>query len=229
MNKKAVILLSGGLDSATTAAIAQHDGYELHALTFDYGQRHSVELEFSSNLARFFKVNSHHIINIPSDIFKSALLGDSGIPVPHDRDISGDEKIPSTYVPARNILFLSFALAFAESIDAESIYIGANAIDYSGYPDCRPEFFQAFERMAEVGTKTGVMGSPVVIKTPLISMSKSEIIVTGTNLGVDYSLTHSCYEPDEDGLSCGTCDSCQIRRKGFHDAGVKDPTRYRNF
>lgn len=227
MDNKAVILLSGGLDSATVAAIARKDGYELHALTFNYEQRHRVELQASRHVADFFNVKTHHVIDIPGELFRSALISSANIQVPHNRDVSAVSDIPDTYVPARNIIFLSYALAYAESIDARAIYIGANAVDYSGYPDCRPEFFEAFKTMAEAGTKAGIEGSPIQIKTPLISMTKSEIIKTGIELGVDYSLTHSCYDPDENGLSCGTCDSCLIRRKGFHDAGIKDPTRYR--
>ena len=227
MNKKAVILLSGGLDSATTAAIAIHEKYELHAMTFNYGQRHSVELLFARSVAAFFNMQDHHFIDIPHEIFRSALIAGSPVDVPRNREISSDREIPATYVPARNILFLSYALAYGESIEAGAIFIGANAVDYSGYPDCRPEFFRAYEEMARIGTKTGSEGAMISIETPLLMMKKSEIIKRGHDLGVDYSLTHSCYDPGEDGTSCGVCDSCIIRRKGFHEAGLADPTPYR--
>ena len=226
MNQKAVILLSGGIDSATTAAIALSRGFELHALIFSYGQRHRIEIESAKKLASFFSIGSHAIIELPSGIFRSALTN-SGSEIPKNRT-SGDIQIPDTYVPARNIIFLSYALAFAESIGARHIFIGANAIDYSGYPDCRPEFFRAFQEMADRGTKAGVSGRGFIIETPIIDMSKAEIIQKGISLGVDYSLTHSCYDPGPDGLACGACDSCMIRKKGFIGAGVPDPTRYRS-
>lgn len=226
MKKKAIILLSGGLDSATVAAIANNQGFELMALTFLYGQRHEIETLFAERLASFFKIENHVKINLPADIFRSALVKSSGIEVPEGRDRDDENDIPETYVPARNIIFLSYALAFGESIGAYDIFIGANAVDYSGYPDCRPEFFDAFVNMANKGTKTGVSGEKFSIHTPLLNLKKSDIIKKGVELGLDYSLTHSCYNPAEDGASCGICDSCLIRKKGFADAGVPDPTRY---
>jgi len=226
--KEAVILLSGGLDSATTAAIARDQGFGLVAMTFYYGQRHDIEVEYSKKLAGHFSALDHFFIDIPSAIFKTALVRDSGIDVPHDRVSAGENDIPETYVPGRNILFLSYALSLAESRGINHIFIGANAVDYSGYPDCRPEFFSAFTEMARQGTKAGVGGNEIAIETPLIDLKKSEIIRIGTNLGVDYSLTHSCYDPAADGSSCGSCDSCIIRKQGFVEAGVPDPTRYRN-
>ncbi|HOO72118.1 MAG TPA: 7-cyano-7-deazaguanine synthase QueC [Spirochaetota bacterium] len=226
-NKTAVVLLSGGLDSATTAAIARDSGYDLHALTFFYGQRHGIEIECAKKIASSLSVGNHVFINIPAEIFKSALVTGSSIDVPKNRN-AVDNDIPATYVPARNIIFLSYALAYGESIGARDIFIGANAVDYSGYPDCRPEFFEAFSSMANIGTRAGVEGSPFSVHTPLLFLKKSEIILKGTALGVDYSLTHSCYDPDGEGMSCGLCDSCLIRMKGFRDAGVPDPTRYRS-
>jgi 7-cyano-7-deazaguanine synthase len=224
MQKRAVILLSGGIDSATTAAIARSHGFGLHALIFSYGQKHAVEMERAMDLARFFQAASCSVIEIPASIFRSALTSAS-MNVPRNRP-EGNDEIPDTYVPARNILFLSYALAFGESIDARHIFIGATAVDYSGYPDCRPEFFQAFQHMANLGTRAGITGSGFVIETPLIGMTKGEIIKTGISLGIDYSMTHSCYDPGPEGLACGNCDSCRIRKKGFREAGVPDPTRY---
>ena len=226
MNRKGVILLSGGLDSATVAAIAIKEGFTLSALTFFYSQRHEVEIKFAEKLVEHFKIDNHVKISIPAEIFKTALTADSAIEVPKQREIHNNE-IPDTYVPARNIIFLSFALAYAESTGAENIFIGANAIDYSGYPDCRPEFFSAFRKMANAGTKAGVEGRGFNIHTPLMHLYKHEIIKLGSELGVDYSLTHSCYDPSADGSSCGECDSCALRMKGFSEAGVPDPTRYR--
>lgn len=226
MSKKGIILLSGGLDSATAAAIAISRGYTLSAMTFLYDQRHKVEVSFAEKLAAFFKVEQHIKVEIPAEIFRSALTPASGISVPKNRDVDSDD-IPETYVPARNIIFLSYALAYAESTGAEGIFIGANAVDYSGYPDCRPEFFDAFKKMADAGTKAGVEGRGVNIYTPLMTLKKYEIIKTGVALGVDYSLTHSCYDPYDDGSSCGNCDSCILRKRGFFEAGVPDPTRYR--
>ena len=226
-SRHGIILLSGGLDSATTAAIARHDEFRLTALTFSYGQRHTVEISFAQRLAAYFSIERHEIIEIPSGLFTSALISGSKIEIPRNRDIDLNDDIPETYVPARNIIFLSYALAMAESTGARDIFIGANAVDYSGYPDCRPVFFRAFQEMARVGTKAGVMGDNFIIHTPLLDMTKAEIIKRGISLGMDYSLTHSCYNPSEDGSSCGECDSCLIRIKGFRDAGVTDPTRYR--
>ncbi len=225
---KAVILMSGGIDSSTTAAKAIRDGYDVHAITFSYGQKHRIEIEFANRILKFLKIKNHIIIEIPSDVFSSsALSSKSNIDIPKNRDISTLNEIPVTYVPARNILFLSYALAYAETIGSSDIFIGANSVDYSGYPDCRPEFLKAFEDMANIGTKTGIEGDAFTIHAPLISLKKSEIIKLGAGLELDYSLTHSCYDPYEDGLSCGRCDSCIIRKKGFIEAGVPDPTRYK--
>ncbi len=226
MSKQAVVLLSGGLDSATVLAIARDEGYACHCLSFDYGQRHSVELEASARVAAALGAASHRIARVDLRAFGgSALTAD--IAVPKDRDSAHlAEAIPVTYVPARNIIFLSFALGLAEVQGAQDIFIGANAVDYSGYPDCRPEFIEAFARMAAVGTKAGVEGRPFRIQTPIIALSKAEIIRRGHALGVDYSLTHSCYDPSPTGLACGGCDSCQLRRAGFAAAGIPDPTRY---
>jgi 7-cyano-7-deazaguanine synthase len=226
MNKKGVILLSGGLDSATVAAIALKEGFSLSALTFFYSQRHEVEITFAEKIAEYFKIEDHLKISIPAEIFKTALTAGSGIDVPKNRENRGND-VPDTYVPGRNILFLSYALSYAESIGAQNIFIGANAVDYSGYPDCRPEFFSAFKKMANIGTKAGLEGRAFTIHTPLMHLYKHEIIILGSELGVDYSLTHSCYDPSFDGLSCGECDSCFLRKKGFFEAGVPDPTRYR--
>ena len=223
--KKAVVLLSGGIDSATTAALAISRGFELSALVFRYGQRHGVEVRSAEKLVRFFGISDHAVIDIPAGLFRSALT-DRSIAVPKNRD-SAETDIPATYVPARNILFLTYGLAYAESIGARSIFIGATAVDYSGYPDCRPEFFAAYQEMANRGTKAGIEGDPFIIETPLITMSKSEIIRTGARLGVDFALTHSCYDPDRSGRACGACDSCRIRKRGFAEAGVADPTIYR--
>ena len=226
--ERAVVLLSGGLDSATVLAVAAHEGYEILAMTFAYGQRHEVELASAKGLAGCFRVAEHAIVDIPGSLFAgTALTGNAREEVPKNRRPGGENDIPVTYVPARNILFLSYALAFAESREAGVIFIGANAVDYSGYPDCRGEFFEAFERMASLGMKCGVEGRPVRIQTPLLDMKKSEIIRLGAGLGVDYSKTHSCYDPDAAGLACGECDSCLIRKKGFAEAGIADPTRYR--
>jgi 7-cyano-7-deazaguanine synthase len=222
---KAIILLSGGIDSATTAAIAIDSGFLLTALTFSYGQKHTVEVSAAGRIARSLRIPPPLVIEIPTGVFRSALT-DAERSVPKNRDTHAGG-IPDTYVPARNILFLSYALAFAESAGARHIFIGATAVDYSGYPDCRPEFFRAFQEMANRGTRAGVDGDPFTVVTPVIGMGKAEIIRTGASLGVDFSLTHSCYDPDPDGLACGSCDSCQIRKKGFLDAGVTDPTRYR--
>jgi 7-cyano-7-deazaguanine synthase len=227
--KKAVILLSGGIDSATTAAYAIKEKFALSSLTFSYGQRHGVEIQFARRLWERLGIERHLIIEIPVSIFSSsALTSESGIEIQKNRNITArDEDIPATYVPGRNILFLSYALSFAESINSRDIFIGANAIDYSGYPDCRPEFLEAYEKMANIGTKAGVTGNGFKIHAPLINMKKSEIIKLGNSLGVDYSLTHSCYDPDFNGLSCGECDSCLIRKNGFTEAGIPDPTRYK--
>jgi 7-cyano-7-deazaguanine synthase len=225
--KKAVVLLSGGLDSATALAVARAEGYALFALSFRYGQRHSVELESAARVARAIGVERHLILNIDlGRIGGSALTDDIEVPKQRsDEEISSG--IPVTYVPARNTIFLSLALAWAEALDAEEIFIGVNALDYSGYPDCRPEYIEAFERMANLATKAGVEGRMRLrIRAPLVAMTKAEIIKTGLRLGVDYSLTHSCYDPVAGGLACGRCDSCLLRLKGFSQAGAKDPLAY---
>jgi 7-cyano-7-deazaguanine synthase len=225
--KKAVVLLSGGLDSTTALAVALSEDYEVYAMSFRYGQRHAVELESARRVAHTMGVERHIIVDIDLRAIGGSALTDD-IEVPKDR--AGDEMtsgIPVTYVPARNTIFLSFALAWAEALGAEDIFIGVNALDYSGYPDCRPEYIEAFERMANLATKAGVEGRmKLKIHTPLIAMTKAEIIKTGLSLGVDYSLTHSCYDPTPDGLACGRCDSCQLRLKGFSEAGARDPLQY---
>ena len=225
---KAVVLLSGGLDSTTTLAIAKRQGFDLFALTFDYGQRHHVELDRARDIAKYFGAVDHQIIKIDLRQFGGSALTDS-IEVPTGRDQEEMvSSIPVTYVPARNTIFLSFCLAYAEIKEASDIFIGVNAIDYSGYPDCRPEFITAFETLANLATKAGVEGkSKIKIHTPLIELSKAKIIQKGLELGVDYAMTHSCYNPGEEGKSCGVCDSCQLRLKGFQEAGVEDPIIYK--
>lgn len=220
----AILLLSGGLDSATTAAIARDEGYELFALSFDYGQRHKFELAAAERVAKAMGVRRHIVQRIDLAAFGGSALT-AAIPVPKDRDESTmNAAIPITYVPARNTVFLSFALAFAEVSGAADIFIGVNAVDYSGYPDCRPEYIAAFERMANLATRAGVEGTlRFRIHTPLISLTKAQIIRRGLELGVDYSLTHSCYDPDERGRPCGQCDACVLRRKGFAELGLEDP------
>jgi 7-cyano-7-deazaguanine synthase len=227
--KRAVVLLSGGLDSATVLAIARNQGYEPYALSFAYGQRHSWELTAARRVADALRAAQHRIANIDLRAFGGSALTDE-IDVPKGR---GEEEmehgIPITYVPARNTIFLSFALAWAEVLGASDIFIGVNALDYSGYPDCRPEFIEAFERMANLATKAGVEGvQRLKIHAPLMQMTKSQIIARGLELGVDYSLTSSCYDPAPDGTPCGACDSCYLRRKGFRENGVKDPLAYRD-
>jgi 7-cyano-7-deazaguanine synthase len=226
-SKRAVVLVSGGLDSTTTLAIARRDGFEPFALSFDYGQRHKFELDAARRVCEAAGVTRQLIFRLDlRSIGGSSLTSD--LPVPKDRS-EGEMAagIPATYVPARNTIFLSVALGWAETLGAYDIYLGVNAIDYSGYPDCRPEYIAAFERMAKLATKVGVEGTGVwKIHTPLIRMGKAEIIKTGIELGVDYSLTHSCYDPDPTGRPCGRCDSCELRRKGFADAGLRDPLVY---
>ncbi|MDO8908080.1 MAG: 7-cyano-7-deazaguanine synthase QueC [Pseudohongiella sp.] len=224
VDKKAVILVSGGLDSATCLAIARSEGYQSYALSFNYGQRSSSELGAAVKLADFFGVAQHHVIPLGIGKLGGSALTDHSVDVP----VTGvvPDHIPVTYVPARNTVFLSYALAWAEVLQADAIFIGVNALDYSGYPDCRPEFIEAFERMANLATKAGIEGHPVTIRTPLIKMSKADIIRCGTDLGVNYALTVSCYQADERGLACGRCDSCRLRKKGFEDAGLADPTSY---
>ena len=219
---KAVVLLSGGLDSSTCMAIAKDEGYEIYALSFDYGQRHSKELESAKAIAKHFGAKEHKILKIDLRQIGGSALTDDNIEVPENRDEEHmADEIPVTYVPARNTILLSFALAYAEVIGADAIYIGANALDYSGYPDCRPEYYKAFEEVARLGTKRGVEGKPIEIKYPLINMTKAEIIRTGMRLGVPYELTWSCYKGGE--KACGVCDSCKLRIKGFKEAGYKDP------
>ena len=222
MTKKAVVLLSGGLDSATVLAMAGAQGYECYALSFDYGQRHSAELQAARKIADTFGAIEHQILHLDLNKFGGSALTDTNLEVP----TSPAEGIPITYVPARNTIFLSMALAWAEVLQADDIFIGVNAVDYSGYPDCRPEFIKAYETMANLATKVGVEGHHLTIHTPLIDMTKAEIIQAGVEKGVNYSLTISCYAADEQGRACGVCDSCRLRRKGFEDAGVEDPTRY---
>jgi 7-cyano-7-deazaguanine synthase len=222
----AVVLLSGGLDSTTTLAIARR-AHTVHAMSFRYGQRHGAEIDSARKAAARFGVARHVIVDIDLRVFGgSALTAD--IDVPKDRSTAEmEDGIPVTYVPARNTIFLSYALALAEVVSARDIYIGVNAVDYSGYPDCRPEYIAAFERVANLGTRGGVDGTnPISIQAPLMHMTKGEIIRTGASLGVDYADTTSCYDPAPDGRACGRCDACQLRRKGFADAGVPDPTRY---
>ncbi len=225
--KKAIVLLSGGLDSATCVALARANGYDVSAITFDYQQRHVVELEACKQLIKFFNIKNHVDVKIDLRSFGASALTDNiDVPKHESVDDIGDE-IPITYVPARNTIFLSYALAFAEVQNASAIYIGVNALDYSGYPDCRPEYIHAFEKMANLATKAGVEGTaPIEIVTPLINLTKAQIIQRGIDLGVDYSLTHSCYDPAPDGSACGKCDSCLLRKKGFEEAGIQDPTRY---
>ena len=227
MSKKAVVLLSGGLDSTTTLAIARDQGYETYAMSFRYGQRHTVELQCAKEVANTLGVKQRTIVDIDLRTFGgSALTAD--IEVPKDRsDAEMGDGIPITYVPARNTIFLSYALAWAEVLAADTIFIGVNAIDYSGYPDCRPEYIAAYQAMANLATQAGVEGkTKLKIRAPLIDKTKAEIIQIGAALGVDYSLTLSCYDPDADGRACGGCDSCLLRKKGFKEAGIPDPTRY---
>ena len=226
--RKAIVLLSGGLDSATTLAIARGEAYACHALTFRYGQRHSRETDAACEVARSLGVVEHRVIDIDLRAFGGSALTDSQIDVPKDRiDLGESAEIPLTYVPARNTIFLSYGLAWAEVLGAFDLFIGVNSTDYSGYPDCRAEFIQAFEAMANVATAAAVQGSGRYrIHTPIIHMTKAQIIKSGTRLGVDYSLTHSCYDPDPAGRSCGHCDSCRLRLKGFAEAGLCDPIRY---
>jgi 7-cyano-7-deazaguanine synthase len=221
---KAVCLLSGGLDSATCLAYANRDGYEVYALSFDYGQRHRAEIDAARRVAKALHAASHRIATIDLRVFGHSALTDD-IDVPKGRDEARmNADIPVTYVPARNTIFLSFALAWAEVLEASDIFIGVNALDYSGYPDCRPEFIAAFERMANLATKAGVENrTHIKIHTPLIQLSKAEIVRMGMDLDVPFGLTHSCYDPDKDGRACGDCDSCVLRAKGFREAGIPDP------
>ena len=225
--RKAVVLSSGGIDSTTAMAIARHEGFKIYSLSFFYGQRHAFELQAAQKVANAIGVTEHLVINIDLKKIGGSSLTDD-IDVPKDRgEQEMTRRIPVTYVPARNTIFLSFALAWAEVLKSSDIFIGVNAIDYSGYPDCRPEYIDAFERMANLATKAGVEGiTKIRIRTPLIRLTKAQIIQKGIEFGVDYALTHSCYDPSPQGLACGKCDSCFLRRKGFKEAGVTDPTRY---
>jgi 7-cyano-7-deazaguanine synthase len=229
-SSNAVVLLSGGLDSTTVLAIAKSEGFAVHALSFRYGQRHSAEIDAARRIAKGAGVRQHHVVDIDLTIFGgSALTAD--IPVPKDRDLdpsaTAAKEIPVTYVPARNTIFLSYALALAEVTGAANVFIGVNALDYSGYPDCRPEYIRAFEKMANLATRAGVEGTTrLLIRTPLISLSKAAIITLGASLGVDYSQTTSCYDPAPGGEACGRCDACQLRLKGFSEAGLEDPIAY---
>ena len=227
-NKKAVVLLSGGLDSATTLAIAHSEGFQLFALTFEYGQRHQQEIEAAKKVANSLRATEHRIIDIDLAQFGGSAITDSAIEVPKDRtDLGNPDQIPPTYVPVRNTIFLSYALAWAEVLGAFDIFIGVNTTDYSGYPDCRAEFITAFEKLANLATAAAIQGKGQYrIHTPIINVTKAQIILTGIRLGVDYSLTHSCYDPDKQGRSCGRCDACRLRLKGFAKAGLKDPIEY---
>ena len=224
--KRAVVLLSGGIDSTTTLAIAIVEGYEAYALSFDYSQRHQIETEAARRVAKSLGVKEHRIAKIDLRVFGGSALTDA-IAVPKQRfETEIAHGIPVTYVPARNTIFLAYALAWAEIIPADDIFIGVNAIDYSGYPDCRPEFIEAFENLANVGTKAGVEGRRFRVHSPLIKLSKADIIRKAVERGVDLSLTHSCYDPTAEGLACGECDSCLLRLKGFREVGIQDPIRY---
>ncbi len=221
-NKRAVILVSGGLDSTTVLAMAQSEGYECYTLTFDYGQRHRAELLAAQRVSNALGNVEHKVVHLNLDSIGGSALTDTSIDVPEE----ASEGIPVTYVPARNTVFLSIALGWAEVLAAQDIFIGVNAVDYSGYPDCRPEFIAAFQAMANLATKVGVDGGTMRIQTPLMEMSKGDIIKLGVALGVDYTLTVSCYQATDEGLACGLCDSCRLRREGFTEAAVADPTRY---
>jgi 7-cyano-7-deazaguanine synthase len=224
--KKAVVLLSGGLDSTTTLAIAKAEGYKPHALTFRYGQRHEHEVEAARRVARRLGAVDHRIAEIDLRVFGgSALTSDIDVPK-HRTDEEIGAGVPVTYVPARNTIFLSFALAWAEVLGAADIFVGVNALDYSGYPDCRPEFVEAFERLANLATKAAVEGERLTVHAPLIRLTKAEIIARGLELGVDYGLTTSCYDPSTEGAACGACDACRLRLKGFAEAGLRDPAQY---
>ncbi len=220
--KKAVVLLSGGLDSATTLALARERGFACYALSMEYGQRHAAELAAARRVAEALEVQEHRVVSLALDQFGGSALTDRNIEVPTE----GDAGIPVTYVPARNTIFLSLALAWAEVIGARDLFVGVNAVDYSGYPDCRPEFIAAFEKLANLATKAGVEGERFQVHAPLIRLTKSEIIHEGIRLGVDYGLTVSCYQADPEGRACGRCDSCRFRAQGFREAGIPDPTRY---
>jgi 7-cyano-7-deazaguanine synthase len=220
---KAVVLLSGGMDSATCLAMARAAGLDCYALSFDYGQRHTAELDAASAVARAFDVSAHRVLRMDLGAIGGSALTDERIDVP---ETAGDS-IPVTYVPARNTVFLLFALGWAEVLDADAIYVGVNAVDYSGYPDCRPEYLAAFQRLADLATKRAIEGKSIGIVAPLIKMTKGEIVRRGSELGVDFGMTVSCYQAEEDGGACGVCDACRLRKTGFAEAGMADPTRYR--
>lgn len=224
MADKAVILVSGGLDSTTVLAMARQQGFACYTLSFDYGQRHRSELEAAERVSQKMVVKAHKVIKLDLGAIGGSALTDSAIDVPVEEALG----IPVTYVPARNTVFMSIALAWAEVLGANDIFVGVNAVDYSGYPDCRPEYISAFEQMANLATKAGVEGNKLQIHTPLINMTKAQIIQTGVTHNVDYSLTISCYQATEDGAACGLCDSCRLRKQGFFEAGIEDPTRYKN-
>jgi 7-cyano-7-deazaguanine synthase len=225
MNPRAVVLVSGGLDSATVLAVACRAGYDCYAISFDYGQRHRAELKAAARVAEAMQVAEHRVIPIDLSAFGGSALTDEAIAVPESGVVA--DEIPVTYVPARNTVFLSLALAWAEVLEATDLFIGVNAVDYSGYPDCRPEFIEAFQSLANLATRAGVEGGAYTVHTPLIDLSKADIIRLGIEFGVDYGVTVSCYQADETGAACGVCDSCRLRREGFEAAGVTDPTRYR--
>ncbi len=226
MSPNAVVLLSGGMDSATTAAIARDQGFAVHALSFRYGQRHAIELEAARQVAEALGLARHVVLDIDLGAFGGSALT-AAIDVPKDRPLAAmRDGVPSTYVPARNTIFLAFALAFAETIGSTDIFIGANAIDYSGYPDCRPEFLAAFQHMARLGTRMGSEGAPLTVHAPLIELTKADIVRRGQALGVNFALTRTCYDPSPDGAACGRCDACQLRLKGFREAGFEDPAPY---
>lgn len=222
MNKKAIVLLSGGLDSITALALARSEGYQCYALSFDYGQKHNAELNAARRIAEEYAVEEHKILSLGLNSIGGSALTDETISVPE----TPQEGIPVTYVPARNTIFLAFALGWAEVLESHDIFIGVNAVDYSGYPDCRPEFINAFQKMANLATKEGVEGKEITVHAPLIHLSKAQIIQKGTELGVDYSRTVSCYSADREGRACGKCEACRLRAEGFFAAGVSDPTPY---
>jgi len=226
MDKKAVVLVSGGLDSATTLALARNQGYECYAMSFDYGQRHQVELKFAHSISIDLGAVEHKVVSLGLNDIGGSALTDKKIAVPQHETGEVSPGIPITYVPARNTVFLSLALGWAEVLDAEAIFIGVNAVDYSGYPDCRPEYIEAFQTMANLATKRGVEGQLIEVKTPLINLTKAEIIQQGVKLGLNYANTLSCYSPDTEGRACGLCDSCRLRQQGFTAADIADPTLY---
>ena len=226
MGARAVLLLSGGVDSTTLLAVARRDGFDVHAMTFRYGQRHEIEIDSARKVAKAAGVSDHVVADIDLRTFGGSALTSDDIDVPRDRDVR-EGGVPVTYVPARNTIFLAFALAWAEVLGAADIFIGVNALDYSGYPDCRPEYIEAFERMANLATRAGTEGRLLLrVRAPLINLSKAQIIQLGTSLGVDYAITQSCYDPDAEGRACGHCDACQLRLRGFEEIGEKDPAPY---